>query len=91
MDLVCGYDADRNSVRVQAQRLLCIASLDSDSIRQWHAAGSRFVSRHSVSCGRRKNCCAPQHLAPGDQKDNWEDMKQVHPAVKGNALALAAA
>jgi hypothetical protein len=77
VDLVCGYDARRNSVRVQAQRLLCIARLSSESVRQWHAAGSRFVSRHSISCGRRKNCCAPQHLMPGNQKDNWDDVKQA--------------
>lgn len=86
MDLVCGFDARRNSVRVQAQRLLCIARLSSDGIREWHAAGPKFVSRHSVSCGRCKNCCAPHHLSPGNQKDNWDDMKKVHTA--GTLLGL---
>ena len=80
MDLVCGFDAQRNSIRVQAQRLLCIAGLSSDGIREWHAAGPKFVSRHSVSCGRRKNCCSPHHLSPGNQKDNWDDMKKVRTA-----------
>jgi hypothetical protein len=90
VDLLCGFDARRNSVRVQAQRLLCIAGLSSDGVREWHAAGSKFVSRHSVSCGRRKNCCAPHHLSPGNQKDNWDDMKKVRAAV-ASTLAKARA
>lgn len=74
MDIVLGADEQGHNIKVQAQRLVCLAQLDSEDIRKWHEAGRSFVSRHSVT---RKYCCCPLPITPGTQKDNAADARQV--------------